>query len=196
MTIVNKSGNIQKNADVPSRLCLENTPQNPAWVPLEEHHLEMICVTNIGTGFLQKVKESYKMDRSCNILCQFLIKDCKDPLFSSKLDEVWKKAYDERRFHLLDRILYDRTKNTCFMDWTDRTLIKTILNKFHDSVVSGHLSEHRKSERVKACSWWLNKRKDFSKYFQTFDRIQKANISTGNKFGMMIQIQEPKSQGK
>ncbi|MBW0543427.1 hypothetical protein O181_083142 [Austropuccinia psidii MF-1] len=43
MTIVHKSGNIYKNADG-----IANTPDNPAWVPQEEHHIEGICVTNIG----------------------------------------------------------------------------------------------------------------------------------------------------
>ncbi|MBW0562751.1 hypothetical protein O181_102466 [Austropuccinia psidii MF-1] len=57
MTIVHKSGNIHKNADGLSRWALENTPDNPAWVPQEE----------------------------------LLMKDCKDPSLSSKLDETWKR---------------------------------------------------------------------------------------------------------
>ncbi|MBW0509242.1 hypothetical protein O181_048957 [Austropuccinia psidii MF-1] len=36
MTIVHKAGNIQKNADGLSRWALANTPDNPAYVPLEE----------------------------------------------------------------------------------------------------------------------------------------------------------------
>ena len=51
MTIVHKSGNIHKNADGLSRWALANTPVNPAWVPQEEHHIEGICVTDIGTEF-------------------------------------------------------------------------------------------------------------------------------------------------
>ncbi|MBW0544758.1 hypothetical protein O181_084473 [Austropuccinia psidii MF-1] len=49
MTIVHKYGNIHKNADGLSRFGLENTPENPAWVPQEEHHIGGICVTDIGT---------------------------------------------------------------------------------------------------------------------------------------------------
>ncbi|MBW0482049.1 hypothetical protein O181_021764 [Austropuccinia psidii MF-1] len=133
------------------------------------------------------------MDKNCHILCQLLMKDCKDPSLSSKLDETWKKAYDEGRFHLLDGILYHRTKHTCVMALTDRTLIKTILHECHGSVAAGHLSEDRTLERVKTCSWWSNLKKDVSEYCQTCDRCQKANRATGKKFGMMIQIQEPKS---
>ncbi|MBW0528285.1 hypothetical protein O181_068000 [Austropuccinia psidii MF-1] len=79
------------------------------------------------------------------------------------------------------------------MALTDRTLISTILHECHDSVAAGHLSEERTLERVKACSWWPNWKKYVAEYCQTCYRFQKANRSTGKKFGMMIQIQEPKS---
>ncbi|MBW0542505.1 hypothetical protein O181_082220 [Austropuccinia psidii MF-1] len=165
-----------RNADGLGRWALANTPENLAWVPQEEHHIEGICVTYIGTEFLNLVKKSYRMDKNCHILCQPLMKDCKDPSLSSKLDEKWKKAYHEGRFHLLDGILYHRTKHTCVM-----------------AVAAGHLSEKRLLERVKTFSWWPNWKKDVSEYCQTRDRYQKSNIATGKKFGMMIQIQEPKS---
>ncbi|MBW0560657.1 hypothetical protein O181_100372 [Austropuccinia psidii MF-1] len=163
MTTVHKSGNIHKNADGLSRWALANTPDNPACVPQEEHHIEP--TSN---------------------------EDCKDPSLSSKLDETWKKAYDEGRFHRLDGILYHRTKHTCDMALTDRNLINTILHEFHDSVAAEHLSEDRKLERVETCSWWPNWKKDVTEYCQTCDRCQKANRGTGKKFGMMIQIQEAK----
>ncbi|MBW0533314.1 hypothetical protein O181_073029 [Austropuccinia psidii MF-1] len=103
------------------------------------------------------------------------MKDCKDPSLSSKLDEIWKKSYDDGRFHLLYGILYHRTKHTCAMSLADRTLINTILHEYHDSVSSGHLSEYGTLERVKTCCWWPNWRKDVAEYCQTYDRCQKAN---------------------
>ncbi|MBW0574137.1 hypothetical protein O181_113852 [Austropuccinia psidii MF-1] len=121
------------------------------------------------------------------------MKDCKDPSLSSKLDETWKKAYDEGRFHLLDGILYHRKKHTCVMALTDKALINTILHECHESVAAGHLSEDRTLERVKTCSCWPNWKKAVAEYFQACDRCQKAKRATGKKFGMMIQIQEPKS---
>ncbi|MBW0516326.1 hypothetical protein O181_056041 [Austropuccinia psidii MF-1] len=75
MTIVHKSGNVHKNADGLSRWALANTPENPAWVPQEEHHIEGICVTDIGTEFFKQVEESYKMDKNCHVLCQVLMKE-------------------------------------------------------------------------------------------------------------------------
>ncbi|MBW0564680.1 hypothetical protein O181_104395 [Austropuccinia psidii MF-1] len=78
------------------------------------------------------------------------------------------------------------------MALTDRTLISTILHECDDSVAAGHLSEDRTLERVKACSWWPNWKKDVAEYCHTCDRFQKAKRATGKNFGMMIQIQEPK----
>ncbi|MBW0529105.1 hypothetical protein O181_068820 [Austropuccinia psidii MF-1] len=170
MTILHKYRNIHKNADGLTRWPLANTPENPKWVPQEEHHIEGICVTDIGTEFFNKVKEIYNMDKNCHILFQLLMKDCKYPSLSFKLDEIWKKSYDEGIFHLLDGILHHRTKHTCVMSLTDRTLINTILHERHDSVASGHLSDDRTLERVKTCSWWSDWRKYVSEYFQTCDR--------------------------
>ncbi|MBW0493163.1 hypothetical protein O181_032878 [Austropuccinia psidii MF-1] len=114
----------------------------------------------------------------------------------SRLNEIWKNKYAEGRFHLVDGILYHRTKHKCVMDLTDRNLINTILHEYHDSVAAGHLSEDRTLERVKNSSLWPNWKKDVSEYFQNRDRWQKANRDTGQKFEMMIQIQEPKTLGK
>ncbi|MBW0546958.1 hypothetical protein O181_086673 [Austropuccinia psidii MF-1] len=181
MTMAHKSGNINKNEYGLIRWDLENTPENPAWVPQDKHHIEGIFVTHIGTEFFNQVKESYEMDQNCHILCPLLMKNCKDPSLSSKLDETCKKAYDGGRFHLLDGILYHRTKHTCFMAITDRSLINTILHEFHDSVAAGHLSEDRTLEREKTCSWWPNWKKDVSECCKTCDRCQKANRAPGKK---------------
>ncbi|MBW0521667.1 hypothetical protein O181_061382 [Austropuccinia psidii MF-1] len=88
------------------------------------------------------------------------MKYCKDPSLSTKLDEIWIKAYDEGRLHLLEGILYHRTKHTCVMALTDRSLLSTILHVCHDSVAAGNLSEDRTLERVKTCSWWPNWKND------------------------------------
>ncbi|MBW0512260.1 hypothetical protein O181_051975, partial [Austropuccinia psidii MF-1] len=98
------------------------------------------------------------------------MKDFKKPSLFSKLYEIWKKEYDEGRFHHLNGSLYHRTKNTCAMALTDRTLIKHILNECHDSFASGHLSEDITLESVKTCSWWPNWQKDVAEYFQTCNR--------------------------
>ncbi|MBW0503011.1 hypothetical protein O181_042726 [Austropuccinia psidii MF-1] len=72
MTIAHESGNIHENSDCLSRWDLSNTPESPAWVPQEEYYIEGICVTEIGTEFFNKVKQSYNIENNCHILLQLL----------------------------------------------------------------------------------------------------------------------------
>ncbi|MBW0568743.1 hypothetical protein O181_108458 [Austropuccinia psidii MF-1] len=61
MTIVHKAGNIHKNSDVFRRWALANTPDNPAYVPLEAEPqiaIEGINITEIGPEFFEEVRES------------------------------------------------------------------------------------------------------------------------------------------
>ncbi|MBW0528763.1 hypothetical protein O181_068478 [Austropuccinia psidii MF-1] len=60
MTIVHESGNIHKNADGLSRWALANIPENSAWVPQEERHIEGICVTDIAQNFLTTLKKAIR----------------------------------------------------------------------------------------------------------------------------------------
>ncbi|MBW0579786.1 hypothetical protein O181_119501 [Austropuccinia psidii MF-1] len=94
MTIVHKDGNIHKNADGLSRCTLPNNIDNPAYV-LEEASpkipIEGISVTDLNTTFFEEVRSSYTQDTNCSILCQLLIKDCKDNSPIHALDEVWEK---------------------------------------------------------------------------------------------------------
>ncbi|MBW0551867.1 hypothetical protein O181_091582 [Austropuccinia psidii MF-1] len=78
------------------------------------------------------------------------------------------------------------------MTLCSRLLINTILHECHDDSYSGNLSEDKTLEKVKNCAWWPSWRKETIGYCQTCDRCQKANRSTGKKFGLMIHIQEPK----
>ncbi|MBW0465863.1 hypothetical protein O181_005578 [Austropuccinia psidii MF-1] len=79
------------------------------------------------------------------------------------------------------------------MSLTDRALINTLLHECNYSVAAGHLSEGRTLDRVKTCFWWPNWNKDVAEDCQACGRFQKENRATGKKFGMMSQIQEPKS---
>ncbi|MBW0562300.1 hypothetical protein O181_102015 [Austropuccinia psidii MF-1] len=78
------------------------------------------------------------------------------------------------------------------MTLCSRLLINTILEERHDSIYSGHLSEDITVEKVKNCAWWPSWRKEDIEYCHTCERCQKANRSTGKKFGLMIHIQELK----
>ncbi|MBW0592491.1 hypothetical protein O181_132206 [Austropuccinia psidii MF-1] len=196
MTIVHKAGNIHKDDYGLSRWELANTPDNPAYVPLEAEPqipIGVINITDIGTEFFEEVGEPYKQEKNFHILTSLLDKYCKDKSLVNSLDEVWKNSYSEGKFHLFDGIIYHRTKHSCVMTLCSRLLINTILHECHDSIYSGHLSEDRTLEKVKIGAWCPSWRKETIEYFHTCDRLQKANRSTGNKFGLMIHIQEPKS---
>ncbi|MBW0572226.1 hypothetical protein O181_111941 [Austropuccinia psidii MF-1] len=191
MTIVHKAGNIHNNADGLSRLALPNTPDNSPFVPTgaePQIPIEGINITDVGTEFFEEVRDSYKMDKNCHILTSLLDKDCKDSDLANSLDYIWKTSYDNGRFHLFDGILYHRSKHTCVMVLCSRMSINTILLEFHDKIYSGHLSEDRKMERIKTCAWWTSWRKDVIEYCHSCDRCQKANKSTGKRFGLMIHI--------
>ncbi|MBW0532518.1 hypothetical protein O181_072233 [Austropuccinia psidii MF-1] len=74
MTIVDKARNIHKNADGLSRWALANTPDNPAYVLLEEEPqipIEGINITDIGTKFFEEVRKSYKQDRNFHIMTAY-----------------------------------------------------------------------------------------------------------------------------
>ncbi|MBW0501259.1 hypothetical protein O181_040974 [Austropuccinia psidii MF-1] len=195
MTIVQKDGNIHKNADGPSRWRLPNNILNPAYVAEEaspQIPIEGISVTDLITTFFGEIRNSYTQGKNCSILCQLLTKDCKENSLIHSLNEICRKSHDEGRLHLLDGIIYHRTKHTCVLTVVDRSLINLLLKECHDSPFSGQLSEDRTREKVKTCIWWPMWQKDVAEYCTTCDRCQKANKSTGKRLVNMIKIQKPR----
>ncbi|MBW0489709.1 hypothetical protein O181_029424 [Austropuccinia psidii MF-1] len=77
------------------------------------------------------------------------------------------------------------------MTLVDSPLINLVLKEWHDIPFSGHLSEERTREKLKACIWWTMWQKDVAEYCKTCDRFQKANKSTGKRLQNMMHIQEP-----
>ncbi|MBW0509356.1 hypothetical protein O181_049071 [Austropuccinia psidii MF-1] len=193
MTIVNKPGNIHKNADCLSKWTLPNTHDNRAYVPTTAEPqipIEGINITHVGKELLEEVRESYNQDRNCHILTSLLDKDCKDTALDNSLDYIWKTSYENGRFHLFDVILYHRSKHTGAMVLCSRLLVNTLLLECHNNIYSGHLSEDTTMERIETCAWWPSWRKDVIEYCHSCDRCQKANKFTGKRFGLIIHIQE------
>ncbi|MBW0585282.1 hypothetical protein O181_124997 [Austropuccinia psidii MF-1] len=189
-------GIVNNNADGLSRWPLPKNIDNPAYVPEEaspQIPIEGISVTDLNTTFFEEVRHSDTQDKNCSILFQLINKDCKDNSLIHALNEVWKKSYDEGISHLLDGIIYHRTKHKhkCVMTFVDRSLINLVLKECHDSPFSGHLSEDRTREKVKTFIWFPMWKNDVAEYLKNCDRFQKANKSTGKRLGNMITIQEP-----
>ncbi|MBW0542749.1 hypothetical protein O181_082464 [Austropuccinia psidii MF-1] len=77
MIIVNKAGNIHKNADGLSKWELPNTPDNPAYVPANSEPqilIEGINIKDWETEFFEEVIESYKQDKNLHFLIIYLKK--------------------------------------------------------------------------------------------------------------------------
>ncbi|MBW0497834.1 hypothetical protein O181_037549 [Austropuccinia psidii MF-1] len=177
MTIVHKDGNTHKNVDGLSRWPLPNNIDNPAYLPEETFPhipIEGISVTDLNTTSFEDVRNSYTQDRNCSILCQLLTKYCKDNALIHSLYEICKKEYDEGRFHLLDGIIYHRTKHTCVIKVVDSTAVLR-QDKREDKYL------YMVANVVERCY----------RVLKTCDRCQKANKSTGKRLGNMIKIQEP-----
>ncbi|MBW0500338.1 hypothetical protein O181_040053 [Austropuccinia psidii MF-1] len=163
MTIVHKAGNIHKNVNGISRWALANTPDHPAYFPLEEEPqipIEGLNIIDIGTELFEEVRKSYEQYRNFHILTSLLDKGCKDTALASSSDELWRTSYSQERIHFFDGIPYHRTKHSFAMRICSRLLINTILHEFHDSIYSVHLSEDRILEKVKNCAWWPSWRKE------------------------------------
>ncbi|MBW0535922.1 hypothetical protein O181_075637 [Austropuccinia psidii MF-1] len=86
-----------------------------------------------------------------------------------------------------------KTKHSCVMTLCSRMLINSILHECHESIYSGPLSEDRKLDKVNNCAWWPSLRKGTIEHCHTCDGFQNTSRSTGQKFGLMMHIQEPKS---
>ncbi|MBW0583356.1 hypothetical protein O181_123071 [Austropuccinia psidii MF-1] len=78
------------------------------------------------------------------------------------------------------------------MTVVDSSLINLVLKDCHDRPFSGHLSEDRTREKLKACILWPMWQKDVAEYCKTSDRCQKAYKSTGKRLGNMMKIHEPR----
>ncbi|MBW0525350.1 hypothetical protein O181_065065 [Austropuccinia psidii MF-1] len=152
MTIVHKDGNIHKNAAGLSRCSLPNDNENPADVPEKaspQIPIERISVTDLKNTFFEALRNSYTKDNNCSILCQSITKDSKDNYLIPSLDEIRKKSYDEGIFHLIDGIIYHRTKHKYLMKVVDRYLINIVMRECHSSPFSGHLFEEIRREKIK-----------------------------------------------
>ncbi|MBW0480726.1 hypothetical protein O181_020441 [Austropuccinia psidii MF-1] len=131
MTAVHKEGNIYNDADGLSRWALANTPDDPAYVPLEgEPHISIsgTNMTDIGTEYFEEVRKSHNLDKNWHMLTSLLHKDCRDTDLLSSLDEELKMSYSEGRFHLFDNIIYHRLKHSCVLILCSGFLINTILH--------------------------------------------------------------------
>ncbi|MBW0504344.1 hypothetical protein O181_044059 [Austropuccinia psidii MF-1] len=78
ITIVHKAGNIHNNSYGLSIWALPKTSDNHAYVPEDSETIipiEGINITDVGTEFFEKVRESYEKNKNFHILTSLLDKD-------------------------------------------------------------------------------------------------------------------------
>ena len=144
-----------------------------------------ISISDVSEEFFNEVGESYNKDPDAYKVKMALSKDFKDKSLIENIGEPWKKGLLDGRFTMWDELLYHRTKYSGALVIVNRDHINFILMECHDTVYSGHLSEDRTFEKVRITAWWPGWRKDVIEYCSTCERCQKANRTSGKKFGML-----------
>ncbi|MBW0580643.1 hypothetical protein O181_120358 [Austropuccinia psidii MF-1] len=151
-----------------------------------------VSFSELHNEFFSAVLKSYAKHKQCGILLQLLQKKYRSPELESQLEQPWLRAYKDKKFFLVDGLLYHREKHTSAPTVVGRDHISLILQECHDCPYMGHMSEDRTKERVASTARWPKWEKELSEYINTCERCQKENRKHGKKFGLLQHIEEPK----
>ncbi|MBW0591045.1 hypothetical protein O181_130760 [Austropuccinia psidii MF-1] len=151
-----------------------------------------ISSLELQNEFSNAVPESYAKQKQCDILLQILQQKYRSPELESQLEEPWLRAHKDKKFFLIDGLLYHREKHTSALTVVDRDHISLILQECHDCPYMGHMSEDMTKERVASTAWWPEWEQELSEYINTCERFKKANRKHGKKYELLQHIEEPK----
>ncbi|MBW0525725.1 hypothetical protein O181_065440 [Austropuccinia psidii MF-1] len=112
-----------------------------------------ISSSELHNEFFSAVLKSYAKHKQYGILVQLLQKKYRSPDLESQLEEPWLRAYKDKKFFLLDGLLYRREKHTSALKVVDRDHISLILQECHDCPYMVHMSEDRTNEKVARTAW-------------------------------------------
>ncbi|MBW0468808.1 hypothetical protein O181_008523 [Austropuccinia psidii MF-1] len=116
--------------------------------------------------------KTYSKHKQCIILLQLLQQKYKSPELESQLEEHWLRDYKDKKYFLINVLLYHREEHTGVLAVIDRAHISVILQECYYHPYIGHMSE----------------------YINTFERFQKANRKHGKKYGLLQHIEEQKNR--
>ncbi|MBW0567386.1 hypothetical protein O181_107101 [Austropuccinia psidii MF-1] len=105
------------------------------------------------------VQISYAKHKQRSILLQLLQQTYRSPELESQLEEPWFRDYKDKKFFLIDGLLYHREKHTSALTVVDRDHISLIPKKCHDCPYMGHMREDGTKERVASTAWWPKREK-------------------------------------
>ncbi|MBW0499652.1 hypothetical protein O181_039367 [Austropuccinia psidii MF-1] len=97
---------------------------------------------------------TYAKHKQYGILLQLLQQKYRSPELESQLGEPWLRDYKDKKFFLIDGLLYHREKHTSALTVVERDHISLILQECHECPYMGHMSEDRSKERVASTAWW------------------------------------------
>ncbi|KAI7967784.1 hypothetical protein MJO29_001061 [Puccinia striiformis f. sp. tritici] len=180
-----------------AQFALPNDDSNPAFEEeacVDSTPIMAISISGLSTSFWEMIGKSYENDKNTTILMQLLQTKFEEKDLVEGLEGHWKKHFLQGRFVLLDGLLYHRREHNSAIVLVNTEHKNIILNECHDGITSGHFSKDRTLNRVQALAWWPEWRNEVSQYCDSCDRCQKANRSTGKKFGLLQAIDEPKSR--
>ncbi|MBW0535837.1 hypothetical protein O181_075552 [Austropuccinia psidii MF-1] len=112
-----------------------------------------ISSSELQNEFFGAVLKSYAKHKQCGILLQLLQQKYRSPELESQLEVPWLRAYKDKKFSLIDGLLYHREKHTHALTVGDRDHISLILQQCHDLPFMEHRSEDRTRERVASTAW-------------------------------------------
>ncbi|MBW0484671.1 hypothetical protein O181_024386 [Austropuccinia psidii MF-1] len=86
-----------------------------------------ISSSQLQNEFFSAVIKTYFKHKQCGILVQLLQQKYRTPELESQLEEPWLRDYNNKRFFLLDGLLYHTEKHTSALTVVNRDHISLIL---------------------------------------------------------------------
>ncbi|MBW0569394.1 hypothetical protein O181_109109 [Austropuccinia psidii MF-1] len=140
-----------------------------------------ISSSELHNEFFSAVLKSYAKPKQCGILLQLLQQKYRSQELESQLEEPWLRPYKDKKFFLVDGLLYHREKHTSPLTVVDRDHMSLILQECHDCPYMGHMSEDRTRERVASTAWWPKWEQELSEYINTCERSKRQIEKMGRR---------------
>ncbi|MBW0486240.1 hypothetical protein O181_025955 [Austropuccinia psidii MF-1] len=138
-----------------------------------------IVSSDLHTEFFNEVMKKYAKHKQCGILLNFLKQKYRSQELKSQLEEPWLRDYKDKKFFLIDGLLYHREKHTSALTRIESNHISFILKEFHACPYMGHMCEDRTKERVARTALWPSWEQELSEDINTCERCQKENSKMG-----------------
>ncbi|MBW0529077.1 hypothetical protein O181_068792 [Austropuccinia psidii MF-1] len=121
---IDRKKNFRFSECAPESGTLDSGNTDSAWT---ETPILGISSSELHNEFFSAVLKSYAKHQQCRVLLQLLQQTYRSPELKSHLEEPWLRAYKDRKFFLIDSLLYHKEKQTSALTVVDRDHISLIL---------------------------------------------------------------------